>query len=355
MYWIFFRIIPKPYMNLSFLYGVASHVAGQTKVLKPGDSIFRSGDPSDGMYLVRRGELVVYLDQGGKEVVLATIGEGGMVGEMALFDQKPRSASVKASKDTEVTQITNDDFTKLMKQIPKWFVTLMSTLSTRLRVTNERLQKAESGGAVSSGTAKPFEELIRTIVTIELLWNKEGSKEGQKEWALPRKNIEDFARSFFGRDSEKFSKVIDILAAASIITSKSDAQKQTVLTAPNRGAFRQITDFLKALAPHVQAPPIPRGLSVITESASKAAQNAAYDSLTITLDDMASELAGANLTINDIHPAVAFISKFAGDTFKLVKASGKSGFGVKVEKKSIATLARNMTLLDRFAKDNLIF
>ena len=97
-------------------YGVG--VAGANKICKPGQVLFKSGDASDGMYIIRKGELRVYLEQDGKEVVLATIGDGGMIGEMALFDRQPRSASVKATKETEVTHITVGDFEKLMKQIP---------------------------------------------------------------------------------------------------------------------------------------------------------------------------------------------------------------------------------------------
>ena len=126
-------------------------MAGTNKSLKAGAVVFKAGDSADGMYLVRKGELVVYFEQGGKEVILARIPEGGMVGEMALFDRMPRSASVKASMDAEITHISLDDFGKLMRQIPKWFVGLMSALSGRLRVTNDRLKVIEAAG----GTVPP--------------------------------------------------------------------------------------------------------------------------------------------------------------------------------------------------------
>ena len=51
------------------------------------------------MFLVRKGELQVFVTQGSKEVNLAVVGAGGMIGEMALFDQKPRSASVRAKEE----------------------------------------------------------------------------------------------------------------------------------------------------------------------------------------------------------------------------------------------------------------
>ena len=84
-------------------------MAGNVKSIKAGAVLFRAGDPADGMYLVRKGELMVYLEQNGTEVKLANVGAGNMIGEMAFFDKKPRSASVKANEDTEITIITNAD------------------------------------------------------------------------------------------------------------------------------------------------------------------------------------------------------------------------------------------------------
>ena len=75
---------------------------------------------------------------------LQNLTSGAMIGEMALFDNKPRSASAAAITDVEFTHISKADFNRIMKQIPKWFVNLMSTLSSRLRVTNDRLNEAES-------------------------------------------------------------------------------------------------------------------------------------------------------------------------------------------------------------------
>ena len=59
--------------------------------------IVKQGDPDDGMYLVLDGELRVRLMISGKETTLATLGPGECFGEIALFDQGPRSADVLAT------------------------------------------------------------------------------------------------------------------------------------------------------------------------------------------------------------------------------------------------------------------
>ena len=64
--------------------------------------LFRDGDAPDAMYIVKTGGFAITKSKGNTEVVIAEIQPGAMVGEMALFDKKPRSANVKATKDSEV-------------------------------------------------------------------------------------------------------------------------------------------------------------------------------------------------------------------------------------------------------------
>ena len=128
-------------------------MAGQVRILKEGEILFRSGERADSMYIVRRGALKVYFLKGNEEVQLALLNDGSIVGEMAFFDQKPRSAHVKALTQTEITEITRADFDKLLTQIPKWLVTMLQSLSGRLRTTNEKLaalEKSQEGASQGS-------------------------------------------------------------------------------------------------------------------------------------------------------------------------------------------------------------
>jgi len=66
------------------------------RVLKKGDVLFREGDPSDAMYVIKKGRIGILKNKGSSEVTLAELVPGEMLGEMAFFDNKPRSASAKA-------------------------------------------------------------------------------------------------------------------------------------------------------------------------------------------------------------------------------------------------------------------
>ena len=115
--------------------------------------LFSAGDKSDGMYIVMSGKLQIFLTEGDKEVVLSEVGGREIIGEMALFDQKPRSASVKALEESKLTFISIDDFEKLMSQTPQWLKMLFSTLSSRVRAANQQLQrlKSQAGTAINWG------------------------------------------------------------------------------------------------------------------------------------------------------------------------------------------------------------
>jgi CRP-like cAMP-binding protein len=66
------------------------------KTFEEGDIVFRQGDAGDTMYILHEGTLAVIREKGETGTVVARLGQGDVVGEMALVDEGPRSATVKA-------------------------------------------------------------------------------------------------------------------------------------------------------------------------------------------------------------------------------------------------------------------
>jgi sulfate permease, SulP family len=84
--------------------------------LRQGEKAFRCGDQGDELYLVRRGILRVLLPlEGGKFHHLATICQGGVIGELAFLDRGVRSADVEAKVDTELYVLSRSRFNKLAR------------------------------------------------------------------------------------------------------------------------------------------------------------------------------------------------------------------------------------------------
>ncbi len=99
-----------------------------------GEAIFEEGSEGDKMYVIRSGEVLI--EKGGK--VIETVPPGGIVGEMALIDGSPRSATARAKTDCEVAPITEKAFLFLVHETPFFAIAVMRTLADRLRRTNER-------------------------------------------------------------------------------------------------------------------------------------------------------------------------------------------------------------------------
>ncbi len=98
-----------------------------------GRGIFQEGEPGHKMYVVKDG--VVELCVHGKLVL--TVRKGGIIGEMALIDNKPRSASARAKTDCELLPIDNARFISLVRQKPSFAIEVMKVLAERLRIMDE--------------------------------------------------------------------------------------------------------------------------------------------------------------------------------------------------------------------------
>lgn len=117
----------------------------ESQDLEGGDVLFSQGDFGDAMYLVRSGLLEVCKEERGSLAKVAEIRPGGLVGEMALVENKPRSAAVRAGTDAELLVLTRGAFARLKDEHPrvasKFQDELAQLLSGRLRQTTERLME----------------------------------------------------------------------------------------------------------------------------------------------------------------------------------------------------------------------
>lgn len=111
--------------------------------LATNEVLFRRGDQGDSLYIIDEGRIkIVRGDEGGGEFVLNHCGPGEAIGEMSLFDQEPRSASVIAVTDSEVLQLKREAFFELLDQRPDVSLVLLQSLSSRLRFASTYIQKA---------------------------------------------------------------------------------------------------------------------------------------------------------------------------------------------------------------------
>ncbi len=107
-------------------------------VVKKDQLLFEEGDLPDAMYIVRSGQFAIFIREGDVEKEVALAGPGNLIGEMALFDKKLRSASARATTDSSVVKLPYDQLDKQLETLPEWVRITMKTLSEKLRSTNKR-------------------------------------------------------------------------------------------------------------------------------------------------------------------------------------------------------------------------
>lgn len=150
-------------------------MSGPLKVPKD-HYLFREGDAPDAMYVVKSGKFAILKMKSNSEILLAEIGPGAMVGEMAFFDAKPRSASVKAVKDAEVIALPYKALHAQFANFPEWCKAIMRTVNDHLRNANQKIKELEKTNANESEVFPPH-----TITKLTAILNMVGHKYGKKE------------------------------------------------------------------------------------------------------------------------------------------------------------------------------
>src|ERR1700716_1602914 len=109
---------------------------------EPGQAVFREGDQSDTCYIVREGHARAIRTHGdGRTITLATFGPGDIFGELAMFEDERRSATVEAIEPTSVVAVLGPDMRRLMTEHPEISKRLVIARGRRLPGVEERLSR----------------------------------------------------------------------------------------------------------------------------------------------------------------------------------------------------------------------
>jgi uncharacterized membrane protein len=128
------------------------------KTYRPGQSVFAKDEKGTSMYIVLSGAVQIFLppppgEKDAPRVILKEPRTGEYFGELALFDDKPRSASVEATMDTVLLELTREDFAEHLGRSKSAALSILSEMAERLRVTNALLSQRAATNVV-----KDFEE-----------------------------------------------------------------------------------------------------------------------------------------------------------------------------------------------------
>ena len=174
---------------------------------QPHQVIFREGDASDTCYVVRSGHARAMREHGdGRTIALAHFGPGDIFGELAMFDDERRSATVETLDAVEAVAVAGSDMRRLLREHPDMAVKLVIALGRRLREANERLSR-QSFQTVQSRVAVVLRQLVDQA-------RSEGAGDGDVLVRITQADIAQLA----GSSRESASRFLAVLERAGVIT-----------------------------------------------------------------------------------------------------------------------------------------
>jgi uncharacterized membrane protein len=109
--------------------------------LSAGETLFQSGEPGEAMYVVKSGEVELYIkDTTGQKIVLTIAGPGEVFGELALLDRGARTATAVVLTDTELLELDRDDLLLLFQKTPAAALRLLAAMGHMTRQADDLLK-----------------------------------------------------------------------------------------------------------------------------------------------------------------------------------------------------------------------
>ncbi|TAK11921.1 MAG: cyclic nucleotide-binding domain-containing protein [Anaerolineae bacterium] len=132
-----------------------------------GKELFVEGSEGDKAYIIRQGELEIVKESAGREVLLAVRGEGVVIGEMALLESAPRSASVRARTSAVLYAIDKENFDALLARSPSAMNAMLNTMLGRFRENQGLLRQSEKMAQLGTLTAGVAHELNNPAAAVQ--------------------------------------------------------------------------------------------------------------------------------------------------------------------------------------------
>jgi CRP/FNR family cyclic AMP-dependent transcriptional regulator len=115
------------------------------KVYEDGEVIIQQGEVGDCMYVIQDGQAEVVVEKAGEEARLAELGEGDFFGEMAIFENEVRMATVRAVGQARVLTVDKKTFLQRIHEDPSLAYRMVQTMSRRIRDLNAEVVRLRGG------------------------------------------------------------------------------------------------------------------------------------------------------------------------------------------------------------------
>lgn len=222
-------------------------------ILKKGRLLFKEGDKSRAMYLIKSGAIRLFTKKGNTTIEIDTIRAGQILGELAFLDGNPRSLSGEAIQDCELIEISGATFLNVLTKAPDWLKILLRTVVGRLRAANTRIRQLEASTASISydkdGNKRtgPFQYITYLdfckVGVAFLLAASRNSTKCADGLDIDMGWVNRYSYLVMGVANAKITAVIDILVHAEFATQKS-VKGVEHLYFHNVDQFEKVLEFL---------------------------------------------------------------------------------------------------------------
>lgn len=176
------------------------------RAFDPGQVIFREGDESRTCYVVRSGHARAIREHSdGRTITLATFGPGDIFGELAMFEDERRSATIETLDAMEAVAILGTDMRRLMREHSGIAVGIVVSTTRRLRAANER---------IASQSFQTVQSRVATVLT-QLVGKAQAEGAGERD-VLVIATQADVAK-LAGSSRESASRFLAVLERAGVI------------------------------------------------------------------------------------------------------------------------------------------
>jgi len=213
-----------------------------TRNLKKGEILFREGDPSEAMYVVKSGRIAITKAKGESDVTLAELGPGDLLGEMAFFDEKPRSATASVLQDTVVIELPFRALNTQLASFPEWLKAIMKAVNVHLRNANTRIKQLERSEEEETQFF-PSHLITRLISILAFVAHRFGEKDGSGWISVPPGTLRRYTIQIFQQPTNKMQKLTEILAALGHVKIEDLGEGRQKLLVKDVAQLFDLVDF----------------------------------------------------------------------------------------------------------------
>jgi CRP/FNR family cyclic AMP-dependent transcriptional regulator len=217
-------------------------MADVSKKLEKGQLLFKEGDASDAMYVVKKGRIMITKTKGESEIELAEMGPGQMFGEMAFFDQKPRSANARAAADSEIIALPFANLEAHFKAMPEWLKSMVKTINEHLREANKKIKILERSQGTDNKTFPPH-TITKLCAILGLVTERYGEKDEKGGLVVPTNLLRNYTIQVFQEATNKMDKMQQILQSIGVMTVEDLGEGRKKITVLKHDFIMSFVEF----------------------------------------------------------------------------------------------------------------